>query len=140
MGSVSSFLIMGYFCFKAQTEIAQGYIDPSIKPTSIDGCDYTFNNSSFLLTTTTLSPTTISAPTSSNQLSFYYYALFGTVLTIFTANIASMAFGLQKSSEVKPVLIAPFMRKYFFKSSNNNVEMDVKRVAVTHSFNDDSPK
>lgn len=138
-GGVSSFLIMGYVCFRAQTEIAKGYIDPSIKPTSIEGCDYTFNTTFLLTTTTTIAPKIDEAPPTSNQLSFYYYALFGTVLTIITSNLASLAFGFQKAKDVKPVLIAPFMRKYFFKKCNDNIELEKDRVSIKHTF-DDTPE
>uniref|UniRef100_A0A336MSE1 CSON003951 protein n=1 Tax=Culicoides sonorensis TaxID=179676 RepID=A0A336MSE1_CULSO len=87
-GGISSFLIMGFVCFRAQSEIAKGYIDPSAKPTSIDGCDYSFANSSLLMSMTTLQPKTITNTSSSNQLSFYYYSLFGTTLTVLIANLS----------------------------------------------------
>lgn len=121
---------MACVAYRAQTEIAGGYVDPSVKPTSTDGCTYTFDNSS--LTTTPMPP---NSTTSSKQLTLYYYSLFGLVGAILIANIISLLF--ERNHEEKYVdarLIAPQIRKYFKAKSVSTELNGYGKAEIVHTF------
>lgn len=124
---------------RAQLQIVSGYVDPSIKPTSVEGCDYVWNNFS-TTTTTTLPPDTTDNPqtTDSKQLSFYYYSLFGFLITLAVSNIVNV-FTRHDGLKVRPIdsrLLAPMVRNVFRHYTKD--EVGLKEVAemksVVHTF------
>lgn len=127
---------MSLVSLRAQLEIVSGYIDPTIKPTSVEGCDYTWDNSSYLsqqyLTTTTMTTTASANSTpDSKQLSFYYYSLFGMLITISVSNIASLLIERNKDWEpIDPRLLAPMVRKLFNGYTRKETEMKL----MVHTF------
>lgn len=128
---------MSAVSLRAQLEIVSGYIDPSIKPTSVDDCDYTWDNTSYLAakslaaTTTTMTPDMDNPQSSSKQLSFYYYSLFGMLITLVISNVVSLF--IERSNDriaIDSRLLAPMVRKLFINYTKKETEMKL----VTHTF------
>ena len=128
-----SSLAMILLVFKAQAEIALGNIKFDTKPLVTDGCTYNF---------------TLPEITSSNiplfsdnhekhiyEISYLYYTPLSSGIVIVASIILSFIFGFQDPKEVDPRLLAPFMRKYVSKKSeqSNYVDAQGKNVLV-HKF------
>lgn len=121
--------------FKAQAEIALGNIKFDTKPLVTDGCTYNF----------TLTETSSNMPPLSDEdrekhiydISYLYYTPLGSGMVVIASIILSFIFGFQDPKEVDPRLLAPFMRKYFSKKSeqqSNYIDSQGKNVLV-HKFN-----
>lgn len=106
MGLISA----SYVVLKAQTDIASGVLRFDTKPTSVDGCTYTYLN------VTTERQVKIDfvgeVPNKGiEHISYLYYTPFGAIVTIVVSLCCAAIFGMQNPNEVEPSLLAPFMRK-----------------------------
>jgi len=80
-------------------------------PTSIDGCPYPLNLSTF---STTITPTWTDSgeePMILFQISFMYYNMIGAMIVVVVGTIASYVFGVNLEN-VDPDHIAPMMKRY----------------------------
>lgn len=107
---------MGFISLRAQLQIVSGFVDPTLKPTSVENCEYIWDNSTYvaqMTTTTTMSPETDSSTPGSKQLSFYYYSLFGLLITLIVSNITSFIIERDDKTPIAPKLLAPMVRNLF---------------------------
>lgn len=155
IGATTGLIVVFWVSFKAQFDIASGALTFDTKPTSIDGCTYTFNMS----TVTNSSISSSSFNTFSQQindnveeessskplhhLSYMYYTLFGAAITLIVSLLSSLVLGWQDPKSVSPVLLAPFMRKYYTKESTlGNLPLTPSDVSctTTTTYNFDKEK
>lgn len=106
----------------AQSDIANKVLTFPTKPTSIDGCTYTFSGN---LTTPIANGTDVhdfvadsSKPL--HHISYLYYTLFGCIISMAGALLATLFLGKQNPEEVDSLLIAPMVRKYVYRSNSSN--------------------
>jgi hypothetical protein len=111
--------------FKAQVQLATGDMSFEIKPLSVNGCSYQFDN-----ITTTVAPK-VETSKSLHSMSYLYYTGFGAIVTLAVGMLSCLIFGTEDTSKIDPMLLAPFIRKYFTKKSTvNNIE------CIVHRFDD----
>lgn len=134
IGGVAGLFFMSLVSLRAQLQIVSGtYIDPTLKPTSIEGCDYAWDNSSYVTKmTSTVPPDTVDnvEQSDSKQLSFYYYSLFGMLITLVISNVASKFIERDDRPDIDPRLLAPMVRKLFANYTKKETEMKF----VIHTF------
>lgn len=116
IGAYSGLTAMLYIVVKAQADLNSGALTFPTKPTSTDGCTYSFNISSVINSTT---PTEDLYPTSSNNefskpihhISYLYYTLTGVLITIIVSLCGTLVIGRQDPKTVPSQLLAPMIRK-----------------------------
>ncbi|XP_063700697.1 sodium-coupled monocarboxylate transporter 1-like [Culicoides brevitarsis] len=107
-GLLCSTLIV-YF---TQMDVASGRLVFPEKPTSVENCTYAFDNSTLL----TKSFDDIETPEAKfYHVSYLYYSLIGTTVTIVVANLCALIFGKRDVENVDPALLSPIVRKFFMK-------------------------
>lgn len=115
---------------QAQTASQDGEIVFKTKPVSTEGCTYEFIREELNIT--------LQEPHNEDfhlhHISYLYYSVLGTIITVLIAFIVSLFVGLRDPAEVDSKLLAPCVRNYF--KSNPQYEMTVQKVSVTHEFND----
>lgn len=113
--------------YNTQVDIASGALLFSEKPTSVENCTYSFDNSSFSIKNYNTS--SIEQTEKFYHVSYLYYSLIGCSVTIIIANIIALTFGKQNIENVDPELLSPFIRKYFVKNNcadSIKLENDIK--------------
>ncbi|XP_053696505.1 sodium-coupled monocarboxylate transporter 1-like [Sabethes cyaneus] len=128
IGAATGLLAMGYIVIRAQIAIASKEIIYPVKPVSTEGCIYDFDNS------TVQEENSASVEKSIHHVSFLYYTLIGAVITSVTALLSITCIGQQDISKLNPLLIAPFLRKYFYPPENSN------KIGVVHCFEEADTK
>lgn len=131
-----SCIIMILLVFKAQAEITLGNITFETKPLVTDGCTYNFT------LPTEETTTNISLLSDKNhekhiyEISYLYYTPLASGIVIIASIILSFIFGFQDPKEVDPRLLAPFMRKYVSKKSEQSNYIDAQgKNVIVHKFN-----
>ncbi|XP_055545367.1 sodium-coupled monocarboxylate transporter 1-like isoform X1 [Wyeomyia smithii] len=122
IGAATGLLIMAYIVIRGQIAIAAKEIIYPVKPVSIEGCLYTFDNS------TVMAQHPVSIEKSVHHVSFLYYTLIGASVTSVSSLLSIFVCGRQDISKLNPLLIAPFLRQYFYSPRHSN------NVGVVHSF------
>lgn len=112
---------MIYIVIMAQADLNNGVLKFSTKPTTIEGCTYTFNSSSVMNSTTT--PTNEDGEVDGgggilfgkpiHHISYLYYTTTGALITIVVSLCATLVFGRQDTKDVPAELLAPFVRKFW---------------------------
>ncbi|KAH8294607.1 hypothetical protein KR018_000247 [Drosophila ironensis] len=124
VGSVISFFTMAWIAVNAQIANLTGSFRHTKLPVSVDQCDYEFDMSLYLNSTSEYEP---HSGTSIYHMSFLLYAMLGSLLTIITANLATLVFGRQDVRDVDENLLAPILQNYLRK--NNYYEtVELKRA------------
>lgn len=133
-GGLSGLFSVIYISFKAQAAIASGEIYYKTKPFSVNGCSYDFDRS---ILNMTHGPEVHELEFKSlHHISYLWYILFGTMVTILASFVFSLMFGFQRTNELNQTVIAPFLRKYFILKSPNIIENVVQLECITHRFVD----
>ncbi|XP_037950756.1 sodium-coupled monocarboxylate transporter 1-like [Teleopsis dalmanni] len=109
-GCLVAVSITGYIVVRAQVAFAAGEVIFPTKPVSVDGCTYEFDRN--LLLNANLNGTTPKKLDSLHNVSFLWYTTIGSTLTILISLIATLFFGSQDTSQVDPILVVPFVRKF----------------------------
>lgn len=117
-----------YIAINAQAAVKSGEIVFETKPVSVEGCTYEFSQQN-----TTL-------PTSQDDslgfqlyhISYLYFSVLGTLITIIVSTIVSMFMGFRNPTEIEPKLLAPCLRKYFKRKQE--YEIVKEKYTVTHEF------
>lgn len=113
IGAAVSITITMYVAMRAQGAQALGELSYATKPTSTEGCSYTFNpvNTSALFN----SDLKFDADESFHlyDISYQYYSFFGSLITIVVAYIVTLIDRDTDPTTVDVKLLAPFLRKYF---------------------------
>lgn len=126
-----------YVAVRAQIDISSGELSFITKPSSVEGCTYSFAEKN-----TTASFATSEGPFQLHHISYLYYSFLGTLITVVVGFIVTIIDGDTDPTTVELKLLAPFMRKYFTQetslSSKITLEMtkhvfDVKDNKVTHA-------
>lgn len=129
--AILTFVMMMFLVLKAQAEIALGNINFPMKPLFTDGCIYNFTTPE----TTTKSPILEDDGKHFYEISYLYYALFGSSTVIILSSLLSLFFGFQDPTEVDPRLLAPFMRKYIKSKSKTFKYKDADgKDVIVHKF------
>lgn len=123
VGGIVGFLVVIYVASRAQADIAAGYMQSSIKPTSIEGCTYNFTLSSVTQSNQNLDNFISTKPF--HHLSYLYFLPLGAFVTILSALLLSFCFGFEDHRNLDGRLFAPFLRKYLkFRNTDEKIEMD----------------
>lgn len=137
VGAVSGLISAMWIVFRAQADIANNVLTFATKPTSTEGCTYSFSNKN-ITTTTNVDDFYESTSKPIHHMSYLYYTLFGAIITVFIACIASFILGKQTSEETDTLLLAPVIRK-FVKNSKTKTNMHVimsenEKTCTTYEF------
>ena len=114
-----------YISVKAQTASQNGELIFETKPFSVEGCDYEFTT---IHKNITLQENNVSDGFSLHHISYLYFSIFGTSITVLVSFIISLLMGFEKPSKIDSKLLAPCIRKYFaihkhyVKAPNQNCE------------------
>lgn len=127
-----SAIIVGYICFRAQSEIASGYVDPTVKPISVEGCDYTWDNETYFATAKPRLASTEPASTSGNQLAYLWYCPFGFILTLIISISLSMFIDPPvRKQKIDLSTLAPIVRRFYQNVNDCEVEMnEIEKIEV----------
>lgn len=113
---------------QAQTSSQDGELVFETKPVSTEGCTYEYYRNQPNVTLKETSDEEFHL----HHISYLYYSVLGTIITIVIAFIISLFVGFKNSSDIDSKLLAPCIRNYFLKP---DFEMSVKNVSVKHEFN-----
>ncbi|XP_017144820.1 sodium-coupled monocarboxylate transporter 1 isoform X5 [Drosophila miranda] len=119
VGSLVSFLALGWICVKAQLGKMNGEIRYPKMPVSVEGCDYSFDNATVFQAIHDYSP----SERNLYHLSFFWYTAFGGVICTVFSLLASLFFGWEDLSQMDPALITPCMRRFLPKKNCQAVNM-----------------
>lgn len=112
VGAAVSISVCMYVAVRAQTDISSGALSFIAKPTSVEGCDYSFKEQNI-----TASFATSDGPFHFHHISYLYYSFLGTFITVVVGFIVTLIDCDTDPTTVELKLLAPFMRKYFPKAS-----------------------
>lgn len=129
-GAIVGLISSMYVVFRNQSAIASGEIRFETKPVTVEGCLYEFANVStpqFHSGNFTTSEESFEL----HRISYMYFSIFGTIITIVVAFIVSFLFEDYNPLTVDPKLLAPFLRKFFYNPAKNNFD---GKTIVTHEF------
>ncbi|CAG9771999.1 unnamed protein product [Ceutorhynchus assimilis] len=107
-GGMTSLLFMAWFCLRTQTLIASGDLTFKTKPVTTEGCQYSFASANV----TVVTPTTEEQLFMIYRLSYLWYTLLGTFITVFVGVLVSVVSGPLNPKDLDPKLLAPFMKKW----------------------------
>ncbi|PSN54836.1 hypothetical protein C0J52_02935 [Blattella germanica] len=107
-GSVSSLLLVGWIVSGAQNAIATGQLKHTKLSSSIAGCK--FNVSTIMNATLESCPDDTDEVFVLYRISYWYYAVIGTLTVIIVGMTVSFLTGLQDPNNINVTLIAPFLR------------------------------
>ncbi|XP_059618767.1 sodium-coupled monocarboxylate transporter 1-like [Phlebotomus argentipes] len=126
VGAVTSLVIMAWICLNAQVAIASGELTFPTKPVATNGCTYTFvpGEAMSMLAVNVTEEIPPIPPEDQGfliyHISYLWYVLLGCVLTIIVSLIVSFIIGANKPSQLKPNLLAPFVRRLIWKKSHES--------------------
>ncbi|XP_058447773.1 sodium-coupled monocarboxylate transporter 1-like [Malaya genurostris] len=123
-GTTTGLLFMLYIVVRAQISIASKEIINTTKPVSVEGCSYEFDE----IVETVEHPTSFNK--SLHHVSFLYYALIGATVTSVSSLVGASFLGRQNTEDLNPLLVAPFLRKFYFRKQTN------EKIGVVHCFED----
>ncbi|XP_055604763.1 uncharacterized protein LOC129752995 [Uranotaenia lowii] len=132
IGTIGGLATMSYIVIRSQISIAIGEIVFTEKPVTIEGCAYDFTR----LNKTSAFPIDGSdsgTGKSLHHVSFLYYCMIGsmvpTIIGYISAVISrSIAINDEKERDIDPLLLAPFLRKYYQPKDVKNMK------EVVHEF------
>ncbi|XP_073819704.1 sodium-coupled monocarboxylate transporter 1-like [Musca autumnalis] len=129
-GCIVSFVVMTWICVKCQIALASGELVYPVKPFSTEGCTYEFES--------TMTPTNVSSIDTNYktfvqyiyQMSFFFYAAFGCIVSIVVAQLSTLIFGRNNLSTMNGQLFPPFVRKFIRTSQGENQEESLAMMSV----------
>ncbi|EFN84448.1 Sodium-coupled monocarboxylate transporter 1 [Harpegnathos saltator] len=123
VGGLAGLGFMGWLGLSAGAAIATGKIKFEEKPVTIEGCTYSFpqveNLLLFVPPDSTLNESSAEEPWVVFRLSYLWYTTIGVLVTMSISLIVTLVTS-QDIEKLDPMLLAPFMRKYF-KTADGNV-------------------
>ena len=120
-----------YVSLKADAAPPISHILSETKPVSIEGCLYEFQRDDQNITLS-MSHLEDSEGFELHQISYLYFSVIGTALTIGVAFIISLFTGLKNPLEIDQILLAPCIRKYF--KTNEYQLTAINDTLTKHSF------
>ncbi|XP_014479507.1 PREDICTED: sodium-coupled monocarboxylate transporter 1-like [Dinoponera quadriceps] len=135
VGGLAGLSFMGWLGLSAGTAIATGRIKFEEKPVTTEGCTYSFpqveNLLLFVPPDSILEDASVEEPLAVFRLSYIWYTMIGALLTISISFLATLITS-QDVEKLDPMLLAPFIRKYF-KSSSRNMATEKHQIEITKS-------
>lgn len=128
IGALIGIVLAGYVSIRAQFAIAAGEIVFEHKPVSVEGCTYDF----VAVNATVATPVAPPLGLNIHHMSYLYYSVFGSLITVGVAAIASMKTGMQNPQDLDPKLFAPFLRRFFHPHAAATASNE--KCVVTHEF------
>ncbi|KAH8359979.1 hypothetical protein KR093_009843, partial [Drosophila rubida] len=122
-GAFCSFVFMAWLCLNAQMAMNSGELHYESKPTSVEGCQYQFEQPLVTPANATVSEPDPSTERNIYHLSFFWYTALGGVLCTVVALLASFVFGWQDVSQLDPGLITPCMRRFLPKQNYQAIDL-----------------
>ncbi|XP_077301650.1 sodium-coupled monocarboxylate transporter 1-like [Arctopsyche grandis] len=122
VGGTVCVTIMSWICLGTQLSIANGHQKFAVKPVSVDGCQYSFIPISSPAFNNTDSHTENDEVFILYRLSYMWYTLLGTLITMIVSLIVSLVWDPIDANNIDPSMLAPFLRKYFTKSDKNRIQ------------------
>ncbi|XP_063706354.1 sodium-coupled monocarboxylate transporter 1-like [Culicoides brevitarsis] len=142
VGACSGIVSAMYIVLRAQTDIANKVLTFETKPTSIEGCTYSFVAKNVTNLGLDVNNFTENHSKPIHHMSYMYYTLFGALISISVAQLATFVFGKQDPDELDRKLITPIVRKYLRKPSINKYDVQLgkqitdENVCKTYEFQD----
>ncbi|KAJ8668112.1 hypothetical protein QAD02_009775 [Eretmocerus hayati] len=133
VGGLSGLAFMGWISLSTEAAIASGKIRHGEKPVSIEGCTYSFQQSENLLLL--LPPETLlvdpeeGEPWAVYRLSYLWYTVAGTFVTMLIGLVISLITSDGKVEKLDGELLAPFVQKLYHGPRSTQLEA----VEVTKS-------
>ncbi|XP_067637381.1 sodium-coupled monocarboxylate transporter 1-like [Eurosta solidaginis] len=118
IGGLSSLLFMAWMCIRAQADLASGAVSYLRKPHTITGCNYTFVDfASMSMVAENITEHTSSTNISDDtfhiyNISYLFYTMFGSMITLVIASITSFALGTNKLENMDTKLLSPCVRRW----------------------------
>lgn len=146
IGGATGIGVMSWICFKAQAAIRSGELTFLTKPTSTLGCKYHFIPTeplSMLAINQTEIPIIqdiVDDEFHIYHISYIWYTLVGSFVTISVSLIASFALGANDPHKMDPKLFAPFLRDWMTgksKTSNQRTMNEMVKPKITTGTEDD---
>lgn len=139
LGASSGLLSAMWVVLRAQSDIANNVLTFATKPTSIDGCTYSFAIKNSTMTEDVANVHDFVADTNKplHHMSYLYYTLFGAIVTIVVAQLATLVLGRQNLDEIDSLLLAPMIRKFLGKSSKTyrvTSSNGMEKICKTYQF------
>lgn len=126
IGAISGLLSAMYVVIMAQKDIANNVLTFATKPTSIDGCTYTFfNNLTTISNGTNVHDFVADTSKPLHHMSYLYYTAFGAIVSIVVAQVATLILGKQNPHDIDRLLVAPMIRRFLDKSKSSSKSFTV---------------
>jgi len=142
VGSSTALAFMAWICYSAQHAIATGELKFDTKVVDTSGCSYHFIadealNMLAINETTSLPPLAVDGESAGFQIyhiSYLWYTLLGTSITIVISLVVSYITGPNIPNELNPNLLAPFVRKLIKPRPSEAVANDTAANVIAISF------
>ncbi|XP_011139462.1 sodium-coupled monocarboxylate transporter 1 [Harpegnathos saltator] len=136
VGGLAGLGFMGWLGLSAGAAIATGKIKFEEKPVTIEGCTYSFpqveNLLLFVPPDSTLNESSAEEPWVVFRLSYLWYTTIGVLVTMSISLIVTLVTS-QDIEKLDPMLLAPFMRKYFKTADGNVTTEKFHQIEITKS-------
>ncbi|KAK2577149.1 hypothetical protein KPH14_003309 [Odynerus spinipes] len=122
LGGGVSLIAMFILAGGSQWYIANGRIRNGLLPTSVEGCPYPLNET--IITTQSPLLAVDEEPMSIFAISFMYFTMIGTLITIIVGIIGSYVFGNVNLAEIDPNHITPIMQRFLPRKDYKEVPLN----------------
>lgn len=117
-----------YIAVRSQAAQASGELKFETKPTSTDGCSYSFETKAF---NSSVTATEEDDSFHFHHISYMYFSFIGTLITIIISFAVSLITSDMDTTTVDSRLLAPFMSKYYGKI-HSEVDEEITMEAAEH--------
>lgn len=121
VGAAVSIFVSMYVAVRAQSDISSGELSFISKPTSVEGCSYSFPEPNI-----TAPFASSDGPFQFHHISYMFYSFLGTLITVVVGFIVTIIDGDTDPSTVELRLLAPFLRKYFTPTASLSSEITLE--------------
>ncbi|XP_005188094.2 sodium-coupled monocarboxylate transporter 1 [Musca domestica] len=129
-GCVVSFVTMTWICVKCQMALASKELVYPEKPFSTEGCSYDFEPQMTPANSTIHDASSKTFAQYIYQMSFFFYAAFGCLVSIVVAQLSTFIFGRNNPSAMNCQLFPPFIRRFIKRRSNVDVEDEEEKMTL----------
>ncbi|KAJ8683303.1 hypothetical protein QAD02_019095 [Eretmocerus hayati] len=124
-GTVIGFTVMTSYVMNVHWLTINHRIHYPSLPTSVEDCPYPLNETAKInVTSKPLAMDDVEEPLLLFRISFFYFTMLGTLLTIISAIIFSIALGETSMADVNPKHVSPVVRRFLPQKKDVNISMD----------------